>query len=85
MVVGLTGGKASCLRHFWCSHRDNPGREVTLTIQRGDQKPFPLSVTPDLAKTDNGGVIGVKLGNNAMVGVLPLHDSVHVLRTMVVT
>ena len=48
--------------------RDNPGREVTLTIQRGlDTKPFPLPVTPDLAPRDNGGVIGVKLGANAKV------------------
>ena len=48
--------------------RDNPGREVTLTIQRGlDTKPFPLPVTPDLALRDNGGVIGVKLGANAKV------------------
>lgn len=48
--------------------RDNPGREVTLTVQRGlDTKPFPLPVTPDLAPHDNGGVIGVKLGANAKV------------------
>lgn len=48
--------------------RDNPGREVVLTIQRGaDSKPFPLAVTPDLAPRDNGGVIGVKLGANAKV------------------
>jgi hypothetical protein len=48
--------------------RDNPGREVTLTIQRGlDTKPFPLPVTPDLAPRDDGGVIGVKLGANAKV------------------
>lgn len=48
--------------------KDNPGRQVTLTIQRGlDSKPFPLPVTPDLAPRDNGGVIGVKLGANAKV------------------
>lgn len=51
--------------------RDNPGREVQLTIQRGglDTKPFPLAVTPDLAAKDNGGVIGVKLGAHAKVGL----------------
>lgn len=48
--------------------RDNPGREVMLTIQRGeDAKPFDLAVTPDLAPRDSGGVIGVKLGAHAKI------------------
>lgn len=47
--------------------RDNPGRECQLTIQRGDAKPFPLTITPDLAPNNNEGIIGVKLHDNVKV------------------
>eukprot|EP00208_Stichococcus_sp_RCC1054_P002265 CAMPEP_0206136268 /NCGR_PEP_ID=MMETSP1473-20131121/1504_1 /ASSEMBLY_ACC=CAM_ASM_001109 /TAXON_ID=1461547 /ORGANISM="Stichococcus sp, Strain RCC1054" /LENGTH=539 /DNA_ID=CAMNT_0053528675 /DNA_START=215 /DNA_END=1834 /DNA_ORIENTATION=- len=47
--------------------KDNPGRECQLTIQRGDAKPFPLTITPDLAPNNNEGIIGVKLHDNVKI------------------
>jgi regulator of sigma E protease len=62
IFLSVAGENIQSTDQFIAIINANPGREITITVQRGDEV-VAIAVTPQAAGTDGKGLIGVGLGN----------------------